>query len=370
MKIGILSYPLNNNYGCYLQTFALLKFLKDQGFDVEYIYRRHNKPSVKFYIKYAINTIINNILNYKWQSPFYNYEWEYMVKTGKNLIPFFENYIVPHTELIYTTNKLKIICTKYDVIIVGSDQVWRAELLPNIEDYFLLFMLNKDTKRIAYAASFGKKEPGYTSKQMTRCKKGISRFEKVSVREDLGIDLIRKYGWKCSNPQVVLDPTMLLNKQDYISLIKGFRYDQTVFGYILDQTEEKNSILEMVSNELNIKYFNILAENNTNYFNYPSVERWLGMIVNSAFVVTDSFHGAVFSIIFNKPFIVIVNEERGAARFDTLLGMFNLKCRILDDVKKMSTIVMAKINWEEVNRILIEKRKESISFLKDGLCMR
>ena len=108
MKIGVLTYPLNNNYGCYLQSYALMHFLQKEGYDVEYIMRRHNKPSWKFYIKYAFNTIFNNIKNIKWDSPIYSYEWNYMIKKGGRLFPFFENKIVPHTTPVYSTKGLGI----------------------------------------------------------------------------------------------------------------------------------------------------------------------------------------------------------------------------------------------------------------------
>lgn len=368
MKIGILTYPLNNNYGCYLQSYALLTLLKKKGYDVEYIYRRHNKPSIKFYFKYVIKKIIKNIVKHEWGSLIYNYEREYMLRKGGDMYLFFEEHICPHTEIIYTTRKLKNICKKYDAIIVGSDQIWRAEILSNIEDYYLAFLPETSlVKRIAYAASFGKNDPGYTPKQIKRCGRAISKFSAISIREDVGKDILIRFGWNCPMPKVVVDPTMLLNKEDYTLLIKGYNYEETIFGYILDKTDEKQKILYQVSEFFGVRANNILENVKADDFIYPSVYSWLGFLANSKFVVTDSFHGVVFSIIFNKPFAVIVNEGRGAARFETLLNKFNLNERVLKNGNTIFDLVKNPINWELVNNCLERERRESLNYLSRSL---
>lgn len=363
MKIGILTYPLNNNYGCYLQSYALLHFLQENGYDVEYIMRRHDKPSWKFYIKYAIKNIANNIVSLKWKYPFYDYEWHYMVRRGGDLLPFYEHYIAPHTQPIYTTKSLSKVCSRYDVIIVGSDQVWRAEILSNITDYFLCFDKDDRIVKIAYAASFGKDSPGYTPFQKRLCGKSLSRFKAVSVRETIGLKLMKDYGWSCPDAEVVLDPTMLLFKNDYLSLIKTRDEPPIVFAYILDQTEEKISILKKVAERLSLNEYNILKEFDSNAFVYPSVEKWLSCYASASFIVTDSFHGTVFAILFNVPFVVVINEKRGSARFETLLDTFKLKDRVVSTEDDLDELFHAPIEWNSVNDILRLKREESKKFI-------
>lgn len=367
MKIGILTYPLNNNYGCYLQSYALLHFLREKGCEAEYIFRRHDRPSISFYIRYALSTLIKNVKNRVWNSLLYDVEWHYMQKKGGRLYPFFENNIVPHTVPIYTTLQLKKVCADYDVIIVGSDQVWRAEILSNIEDYFLVFLGGKPVRRIAYAASFGKGDPRFTKSQIISCGKAISKFDAVSVREDVGLDIIRGFNWKCPICQVVLDPTLLLSKEDYLPFARDKMYPTTVFGYLLDQSEQKESILNDVSEMMNIDSYNIIKGSNEAGFNYPPVSQWLGYLSKAKFVVTDSFHGMAFSIIFNKPFFVIVNFERGASRFTSLLKMFDLEDRILQEPEDLDKLINNDINWERVNSLLLKKRKESVDFLMNSI---
>lgn len=363
MKIGILTYPLNNNYGCYLQSYALLTFLKEKGYNAEYIYRRHDKPSFVFYLKYAVKKIINR----QWHDIIYDYEKDYMLEKGLIMYPFFKNNIVPHTAPIYTSHALAKLCSHYDVVIVGSDQVWRAEILTNIGDYFLDFAKTEKPIRISYAASFGKDEPNFTKKQKEICGKALTKFKAVSLREDSGVNTIRRYGWKIANCRVVLDPTMLLCKDHYLSLLQDKGADHSVFGYILDQTESKLNILDTVSKMVGAESLNILKWCNKVSFEYPPVQEWLSVINNAIFVVTDSFHGAVFSILFNKPFAIIINKERGAVRFDTLLNTFNLRSRIVESPDDISGVLNNPIDWDEVNAVLEKKRKESADFLLSAL---
>lgn len=367
IKIGVLTYPLNNNYGCYLQSYALLHFLQKEGFDVEYIYRRHNYPSWKIYIKYAIKTIYNNIKSYQWATPIYNYEWQYMFKKGANMYPFFEKNITPHTKPIYTTRDLKRVCKRYNVIIIGSDQVWRSDFLSNVEDYFLGFIQNDSIVKIAYAASFGIEDPGYSVNQIKSFGNYIRMFKAVSVREETGKKIISEYGWKCTDCKVVVDPTLLLKKDDYLRIIGSPRRKPVVFGYILDNNAEKSNILKRASVAMATEAVNILQEVKNEDFKYPSVEEWLSYFSVARFVVTDSYHGAVFSIIFNIPFAVIINKERGSARFDTLLGMFDLIDRIVKDDNPIENILNSDIDWDDVNNNVCRESRSSCDFLINSI---
>lgn len=367
MKIGILTYPLNNNYGCYLQSYALLHYLKEKGYDVEYIFRRHDKPSIKFYVRYAMSMLLKNLKNFRWEPVFFNYEWNYLLKKGRDLYPFFEKYVTPHSEPIYKSSQLDKQCQNYNTIIVGSDQIWRAEILKNVADYFLAFLGDRPVKRIAYAASFGKANPGFTKIQIQSCGQAISKFCAVSVREDVGLDIIREYNWECPECKVVLDPTLLLNSGDYFSLLGDTTYPSVVFGYLLDQTEQKKTILKNVSEKLKTDSLNIINGANREDFVYPSVEEWLGYISKSRFVVTDSFHGMVFAILFNKPFAVIINKDRGAARFTSLLKALGLEDRVLESDSDVDRILNSEISWNQVNIALDKKRMESENFLLNSI---
>lgn len=367
MKIGILSYPLNNNYGCYLQAYALVTILQRMGHEVTYIHRRHNKPGIKFRIKYFFSTIKKNILKGEWNNPFYRYEWLYMKQKGRQMLPFFEKYI-PHTKPYYTSKELEKHCQSYDAIIVGSDQVWRAGLLYHIEDYYLEFLKNPKTLRISYAASFGKKEAGYTNKEIETCGDLISKFNAVSLREKQGIEIINDFGWFFPNAQVVLDPTLLLKKEDYQKLISTNKKAKKLFCYILDKTDMTEKVIGEVGEYLKLEPYNILKGKNQPDFRYESLESWLEYFNSASFVVTDSFHGTVFSIIFNIPFIVVCNISRGNDRLLSLLEFLGLQDRLYSENSKVKKIeFLSLINWDNINYIIQNQCDKSMDFIISAL---
>ena len=366
MKIGLLSYPLNNNYGCYLQAFALLTTLQRMGHDMTYIHRRHNKPGVMIRLKYFVKTILSNLRHLEWENPIYRYERLYMLQKGGEMLPFFEKYI-PHTEPIYTSRELKEKCQNFDAIIVGSDQVWRAGLLHHIEDYFLEFLGESNTIRISYAASFGKKEAGYKSAEIERCGQLIRKFRAVSVRESMGLDMLHGFGWHCKNPEVVLDPTLLLSKRDYLRVAESSPCYKPLFCYILDYTDETTNAIHEVSKRLNMELDDLLKGRKAKSYRYKSIGYWLGCFSTAAFVVTDSFHGTVFSILFNVPFIVINNSSRGTDRIVSLLQMVNLEGRVYTRPDRLFEQLSSEIDWEYVNKTIEAEKAKSFNFLKVAL---
>lgn len=377
MRIGILTLPLHTNYGGILQAYALQTVLERMGHEVVVIDKIENyhvnKIVYPFIILYRIiKKVIFKDKNVQVFRESYGNKIEPIVRQNTNI--FINKYIkrlevYKYSEITQTN--------QFDAIIVGSDQVWRPLYNSNIEDYFIGFDEYGDFKRIAYAASFGISSWEFDVNQTQKCSSLIKKFNAVSVREFSGAVL-------CSNyfnvrAKVVLDPTLLLNKYDYIHLIdlsENRASELKLFNYILDLTPVKQKIIDKISNELQMKPFTNMAKLAATRGNYrhhledcifPSVTSWIKSFYESDLVVTDSFHGCVFSIIFNKPFWVILNKERGTARFDTLLSIFNLKNRIVDVNKINSINWKDKINWLEVNEILKMKQQESFDFLIKNL---
>ena len=232
-------------------------------------------------------------------------------------------------------------------------------------------------KRLAYAASFGVDCWEFTDFQTKRSQELIRDFSAVSVREFSGVDLCKRY--LCCDASHVLDPTMLLDKEDYVRLIED--EDEPVskgnlFTYILDESDGKQEIINEVASMLGLLPFTAMPEfpinrrtikRNLDKCIYPSVTRWLRSFMDAKFVVCDSFHGAVFSIIFNKPFVIIANKERGLARFSSLLHTFGLYDRIVSSMDNLHTIIKTPIDWKRVNCIRAEMKVHSIGFLRSNL---
>jgi len=368
MKIGILTLPFNNNYGGYLQAYALMTVLKQNGQEVELIYRKHNKRPLKWRVKYIIKNTINILLGREHGSLIPNQEKE-LRKKGQLMMLFVDKYIIPRTKPLYSSEALKQHAAKrYDAIIVGSDQVWRPDYVPDVENFFLTF-LSDDTKRIAYAASFGTDKPVYSSREKEQCGQGFEWFHLVTIREKSAIQVINDFGWKSrKSPIQVLDPTMLLSKKHYESLIdkETLIMKGKMLCYVLDSSENTQKLIENVSMETGLEPINFLDKDHWKKTGYvlPSIESWLAAFRDAEFVVTDSFHGTVFSIIFNKPFVAYANAERGADRFDSLLSQFYLTDCLYSEGKSYQHI---DINWKIVNDILEKRRNESSALLKSSL---
>lgn len=380
MKIGILTQPLHNNYGGLLQNYALQTVLKSMGHEAWTINRIF--PEEPLYREYAsfVKRGIKKALRMKnpdrlWLSRkerrFISANTAAFVKKNINITANIES---TH-QLIKTHQR-----NAFDAYIVGSDQVWRADYSPCITNYFLDFAENdKKIQKIAYAASFGNDIWGLNKKETEICARLIKEFRAVSVREKSGVELCEKY--LNVKAKSVLDPTMLLSKEDYVDLVNKSKTSSSngnLFVYILDKNAGKQKIVSSLADETSLKPFEIMPSvsplelrkgDDMEYCVFPPVEQWLRSFMDAEFIVTDSFHGTVFSIIFEKPFVVLANKERGLDRFLTLLQLFGLEDRIVLDTKNIDLMSSCdkKIDYSNLRVVLENNKTKSFDFLKTNL---
>lgn len=367
MKVGILTLPLHTNYGGILQAYALQTVLERMGHEVCLIEEKKRPLSLPVYkMPFCYGKrIIKNMLGQKCPI-FYEQKCNYEQPIiQQNTDKFIQKYI--HLKQYKDFYEIKE--SEYDAIIVGSDQVWRPKYFgtKQIEQAYLKFAEDWHIRRIAYAASFGTDEWEYTSKQTKICKNLIQKFDAVSVREDTGVELCRKYF--DVNAIHVLDPTMLLDKEDYIKLFTDANSPKSkgnLLYYILDETEENNELINRIAQERELIPFPVSSkvENLSASLHeriQPPLEQWLRGFYDAKFVVTDSFHACVFSILFNKPFIVCANANRGISRLNSLLTLFGLKENLL--IKMSDYKNLDKQSSKDTITILKEYRKETYNFL-------
>lgn len=378
-KIAILTQPLKTNYGGILQNFALQKVLISLGYSPITIDRHYIKhPRLKLMLSRLKRRVINTIKGTE-QKMFSNKDLRYISQNSTN---FIEKHIV-RTQQVSTTEELikHFKANIYSTIIVGSDQTWRPMYSPNIYNYFLDFLeANSKIKKISYAASFGTDQWEFTEEQALKSKELISLFDAISVREDSGIKLCENY--LNTESELVLDPTLLLSIDDYIATFKDdypsfIPYNKGLYTYVLDRDNEKELIIENLEKELNLKEYRSQPKvslmhpisNDVNDYVYPKVEEWIRGFYTADFVITDSFHGTVFSILFNKPFIAIANKERGASRFTSLLKQLGLEDRLIYTMEdlKATEIYKNQIEYSEVNKKLKFLKEKSLMFLKNNL---
>lgn len=367
MRIGILTLSLHTNYGGILQAYALQTVLERMGHEVHVIEKNRRPLSIpiqKMPFCYG-KRIVKNIIGRK--CPIF-YEQKYNREQPiirQNTDKFIKKYI--HIAEYDDFSDIKE--SEYDAIVVGSDQVWRPKYfgLNQIENAYLKFAEGWNIKRIAYAASFGTDEWEYTPKQTYECGKLLRLFDAVSVREDSGVDLCKRYFGV--EAQHVLDPTMLLNREDYIKLFEAADTPKSkgnLLCYILDETEEKKALIKRIADEKGLIPFNVKSQSDdinspVSERIQPSLEQWLRGFYDAEFVVTDSFHACVFSILFNKPFIVYGNKARGMSRFMSLLNALGLHDRFLANLKE--NILLDDINWNNVKRPFYKERITAGNFL-------
>ncbi len=356
MKVNIITQPLFSNYGGILQNYALQNVILQLGHEVLTVNvpvrKIDGKPELRSYVR----SILNLIARFRgcYDYPFLN-PHTFAIKERELSFPQRE-FIAKHISTIDCKLPFKPeLCKEYpaDLWIVGSDQVWRPWCSPNIENYFFDF-LDDSTRRIAYAASFGTDlweiSPDLTPKIAAHAKK----FHAISVREQSGIELCRKH--LGIEARQLLDPTMLLTADDYLALTSDSDYphEEYIATYILDGNKNNKATVKAETDRLGIREVKIGRMHKDRF---DSIESWLATLAHAKCVITDSFHGTVFSIIFGKPVKILKNNLRGNARLDSLMAMLEL---VPDNQG------FCYPNGRCADRLMAERQK-AIDFLKDAL---
>ena len=344
--IGLMGLGWADNYGAALTNFGLVKTLEKLGKRVLVI----DRPK-EYHTKKDLN------VTRKFNAKHFNISAQ------------------------YDKNTVILLNEKCDTFMVGSDQVWHWNVLKAFREYFLLEFVLDSKKKIAYASSFGhyKLDAPLSFKYIFSYL--LSRFDAISVREISGVNICKELGVKATH---VLDPVFLCDREKYIELAESAEpkreKNSYIFSFILDPHRgDKKSVLTRASEYSRLPLLNV-----TDYHETEKREQWLGLptekdleieefisnLYNSKFVITDSFHGVCFAIIFKKNFICIANKGRGIARFESLLNRLNLQDRILynpEDFAGRENLLEQEIDYNSVYNILEKEKETSFKFLIDAL---
>lgn len=381
MNILLVNFALRANHGGILQCYALQELLKSMGHSVV-------KPDLKEKREFRFSFILilklikriferlflrkNNEILAEWNNDRRNFI------PRQNSISFINKYL----NIIRVDSLEELDGNDYDAVIVGSDQVWRKPytdtLLTNkstSDNAFLAFTEKWNCKRIAYAASIGVDYWEYNEEETRVLRKLVKRFNAISVREDSAIKLIHDN----LNPDIVvnhvLDPTFLIPKEKYIDIVREsqvVKSDGNLLVYILDSSDEKTKFIEIFAEKNGYTPFLVnnpqteCASSPVNERIQTSISQWLRGFMDAEYVIADSFHACVFSIIFEKPFIVLSNKDRGLTRINSLLKMFDIEDRLVSDLT-LDEIPQSSICWEKVNSQKVKLQKFSINFLRNAL---
>lgn len=362
------------NYGNVIQRYATQKYLRNNGYNfVSYVdpyssmqdmYRVGRKRRLKTPVR-ALKRIINAQKPYWYTPPFReiypeSYRLENMINfVNKNI------WIKPFDPR-----------DQYKKYIVGSDQTWRnwwsdREILGY---YFFNFLKGRKVKRISYAASFGndKIKDVMSNEDVEYIKPYIESFDHISVREKSGVDLIKKT-WGIDDVAEVVDPTLLLDAEEYSQLIESssVKSEQInpIFTYVLGETPDLLRFVEKIQDERKQPVTSIRAHSGSKDDILPPVELWLKGYRDSELVVTNSFHGMMFSVINNTDFIIIGRESGGLTRIKNFLDAYGISGRFVEETNlaDFSMESLEPIDWHSVNKKMKHTRASSGAWLLSAI---
>lgn len=324
MKIGIFSLILHTNYGGILQAWALQTVLEKLGHEAHVLHfaRKEYHPAVPLWHKwmYSVSPRIMNRIN---GDSFRELERRSFLRGNKRIFEFVRHR-VNHLEVGALNEIAAVDC---DAIVVGSDQIWRPEYFTYLWESddpsgaFLAGNIPSGSMIFSYAASLGVDKWLFSTDETEKIAKALREYKAVSVREISAVDVIRESTGVI--PTFVLDPTMLLTPEEYVEIL-GLHPKKNggIVSYILDPDERTQSLIDNVAQHRKLQHTELNAPDKKGYM--PSVENWIESIASADIVVTDSFHGCVFSLIFRKPLVFLLNPGRGNARFDSIIKTFGL----------------------------------------------
>lgn len=346
MKVGILTLPYEPNYGWAVQLWALYTSIEKLGHNPVVINRRWNTSQKGLLYK------TKRFLYYK--------------GICRRFSRFLDNEIINITREIRNNDSMTKLAAELDAVVVGSDQVWRIENTRGANlNFFLDFIPDNSTKRISYAASFGKDTWQGSPAETEQVSKLLSKFDSITVREDSGVTLCNELFHV--NAIHVVDPTLLLTKEDYNSILSKPKKKSQITTYILDSTDEKRNAIFNFSEISNVNVVPLYSPKRITY--YHSVYYWLENIRDAKYVIVDSFHGMVLSIVFRKNFVVLANAQRGLTRFTSLLSQLGLEDRLTNEFtcENIMKILSNEIDYFQVESKLKRMREFSLNILKESL---
>lgn len=327
-----LNYWYGSNYGATLTSYALYKLLEQLGLN----------PSLVNNMNDIEEAVQNKMFSQKFLKNF-------------NIIKNINSY-----------RNLKAINNPQSLFLTGSDQVFRPYLTGKKLDQFLLDFVDETSLKIAISASFGVDKEQFlkeTSREIiAKMKKSFESFDVISVREKSGVEICKDlFG---VNAELIIDPVFIFDKQNYINIANKSKkdYSNTIATYIFSKDKQYKNVYKNFEKRYNAKVIELAFKN-------IALEDWLSAILNSKLVITDSFHGICFCLIFNKPFICPANGMTAYTRFDSLFKMLNIQNQTVsvNDILKKNCIF--KIDYEKLNQRIEEERRHGLEFLQKVINM-
>lgn len=374
-KVGIMTFHKSFNYGSALQAWALSQYLMKKNYDVciaDYTPNNYSQLYGLFFTPKNIRLLARDFLHLLWL-PF-------LLRRKKDFINFQRNNLPLSNKQYDYIKGISEFAAEKDIMITGSDQIWNPDAIDFGMDFLLKGIHN--VKKISYAASLGQSDfcNAKNKDEIINC---LLDYDYISVREHTGARKLKNLIGEKKNISVVLDPTLLLDKEMYEEITsKRFYRQPYIFFYSVNFTEDAMEAATKISRTLNLPVFTLMSSTGTRkYLKYQRIIKlsegnagpsgFLDLIKNAEYVVTDSFHGVAFSIIFEKNFISInrkINDmPRNDERIMNILKQLHLLDRFvfLEELDKFDLYL--HIDYSKIRCLKEKIRSESIEFLNKAL---
>jgi hypothetical protein len=363
LKIGILSFHDSRNYGAILQIYALKRTLEKLQVDVSVVDYSAIESEYGFSFKAEIKAKGVPLALIK-----YLYYCIFVRKTMNFKKDKFKKFINKNFNLSKRYNSIdEFVCdNSYDVLICGSDQIWNPEITKGFDRMMFCDFPSNTIKRYSYAASVGDVKIIDTEENKAEFFRLLKNFDGIAVRENELADFISLNSDR--KPEITLDPTLLLDETEYIAITDTeVPKDKYVLLYQLARYSRATEVAALLAKEKNLKIIEII--NNPYIYNRKksmlfsaSPSQFLHLIKNAEYVITNSFHGTIFSIIFKKNFYTIASRTRNS-RIANLMNTLELQDRLLKE--NDDDFTRDAIDYDKVDIILAEEREKSINYLRD-----
>lgn len=370
-NIGIITFHRSHNYGSVLQAYALQTSINKNVVNhyseiIDFISPNSSEVYAIFKKKNSMKNIIKNMLSiYTYRSRYIRYkEFERFINTRLNLTK----------NKYFSISDLKEISKKYDILICGSDQIWNTNCKDFDYSYYLPFA--KSIKKISYAPSLGPGKQFKSNEAKEKIKDYLSDFYAISVRENGGEKTIQELTDK--KVYRVLDPTLLLEAKDWDIISCNRRINKEyIFFYSIGYKKDDISIAKQFSKKFGLPVVTLFTVGNRIIFSGFEIpknsapEDFISLIKNAKLILSSSFHGSVFSIIYRKPFYSIRGVNDGKVQEDdrikTLLEEFKLTDRQVDINSVNSIEDPYTIDYTESEKYINKARKESVDYLLNAI---
>ncbi|HFD32820.1 MAG TPA: polysaccharide pyruvyl transferase family protein [Gammaproteobacteria bacterium] len=369
-RVGVLTFHFADNYGAVMQAYGLITCLRSLKLDAHIInyHPDYVEGGGSFRFPCSKNDIRANFV----------ISYQKIIKIRNRLIAdgglrekfneFRKNHLYISDPNYKTIESLRVSPPLLDVYIAGSDQIWNPSEQYGVDPAYFLDFGSPFVRRISYAASFGRDVLAKDSQK--KIGELLRRFDAISIRECSGVDIIKNIS--NLSAKWLPDPTFLVD--DYQQIIKKPKeVERYMMSYVLRSGKGVSEIQTYLAKRMKLKiivpYNPMKRWKGVGETIYPGPEEWLGYMRYADFVVTNSFHGTVFSVLFNKPFITIgLTGKKGGLneRAKSLLERLGLEERLLTEFTsdKADLLMKQDIDWEAVNKRVAEWKTEALAFIK------